>query len=59
MFSNHSTLVEDVILVMVKNTMDLHVLLNLGFTIIKAASFDLIMFKGGVRQICLNNQLHK
>ncbi len=56
---NHSTLVEEVILVMVKKTMDLHVLLNLGSTTIKATNFDLLMFKGGVRHICLNNQLHK
>jgi hypothetical protein len=58
-FFGHSTLVEEMILVMVKRTMDLHVLLNLGSTTIKVASFDLLMFKGGVRHICLSNQLHK
>jgi hypothetical protein len=58
-FFNYSTLVEKVIPMMVKKTMDLHVLLNLGSITIKATSFDLLMFKGGIRHICPSNQLHK
>jgi hypothetical protein len=39
--------VEEVILMMVGKTMDLHVLFNLAFAIIMATSFDLWMSKGG------------
>jgi hypothetical protein len=40
--------VEEVILVIVRKTMDLHVLLNIAFAIIMATSFDLWTSKGGM-----------
>jgi hypothetical protein len=40
--------VEEVILVMVRKTMDLYVLFNFVSAIIMATRFDLWMFKGGV-----------
>jgi hypothetical protein len=52
-FPNHYTLVQEVILVMVKKTMDLHVLLDFGSTTIKATSFDLLMSKGAVDTFAL------
>ncbi len=39
---------EEVILVIVRKTMDLHVLLNIAFAIIMATSFDLWTSKGGM-----------
>jgi hypothetical protein len=46
--------VEEVILVIVTKTMDLHVLLNLAFIIIMATSFDLWMSKDGVDTFAFN-----
>jgi hypothetical protein len=41
LFPSHFALVQEVILVIVRKTMDMHVLLNLAFAIIMATSFDL------------------
>ncbi len=48
LFPSHFALVQEVILVIVRKTMDMHVLLNLAFAIIMATSFDLQMSNGGV-----------